>query len=530
MTKSPTEEQASIYTTAGGTEDNLFIKAYAGTGKTTTLEGISKVLPPRQPMLALAFNTSIKTELTNRFPASATVKTLNGLGHGAWSKVIDKRLEIVDFKMSKIIKQLAKDQDWNLNLEEQNDVRDLVGAAMQAGLVPDRYPHKSLIPDTDVNWEALAESKLISSTEAMRKFAREALIANIAAGFAGQISFDDQIYLSAMLGGQFPRHTLVLVDEAQDLSPLNHIQIRRVAAGRLIICGDPLQAIYAFRGADANSMTKLKGIKQTWEEKALTLTFRCPKVVVARQQQHAPGFRAYDSNAEGVFHATPPEATPHEKGDAPTWSWPDIAALASAMPDHHAQCRSPIAILCRNNAPLLTIAFRLIRDRVGVTMLGRDIGQGLISLSKKLIPLDAEPLDKCLGLVNEWLTTEKSKALAEGREEKIASIEDRGQCLLAVLRSDGIRDAGDMRNAIQALFAPKAAKVTLSSIHKAKGLEWPLVLHLDPWRIPSKQAKRAADAGQPAALQQEFNLRYVLETRCQHTLVQGNLLDHEGGE
>jgi len=529
LTLSPTPEQEAIYTTAATTDDNMIVTAYAGTGKTTTLEGVAKVLPPRLPMLALAFNTSIKAELENRFPKSATVKTLNGLGHSAWIKAIDRRLEIVDYKLSKIIKQLAKEEGWQLLPEDQDTIRDLVTAAMHAGLVPSHYPHRSLVVDCDETWEAIADRKLLSTTEALRTFSRLCLIESIKQGFAGLISFDDQVYLSAMLGGQFPRHSLVMVDEAQDLSPLNHIQVRRAAAGRLIICGDPLQAIYAFRGADTDSMGKLRDVRKEWVERPLTLTFRCPKVVVARQATHAPGFRAYEANPQGVFLAGPPMREGHTLSHSPEWNWSGIASLTASLPEGLAQSRSPIAILCRNNAPLLTIAFRLIRERVGVTMLGRDIGIGLIALSKKLLPLDGEPTDNCRSRVREWLATEKSKALAEGKDEKVSGIEDRGQCLLAVLGADGIRDAGDMRNAIQALFACKVSKVTLASVHKSKGLEWPIVVHLDPWRIPSKQAKKAADLGHPAQLQQEMNLKYVLETRCQHTLVQANMDEMEGG-
>ena len=42
-------------------------------------------------------------------------------------------------------------------------------------------------------------------------------------------------------------------------------------------------------------------------------------------------------------------------------------------------------------------------------------------------------------------------------------------------------------------------------------------LHIDPWRVP---AKRAID--NPAALRQELNLKYVIETRAKHTLIEAN--------
>ena len=45
-----------------------------------------------------------------------------------------------------------------------------------------------------------------------------------------------------------------------------------------------------------------------------------------------------------------------------------------------------VAVLCRNNAPLLSMAFKLLRRGIGVKMLGRDIGKGLVPLAKKLFP------------------------------------------------------------------------------------------------------------------------------------------------
>jgi superfamily I DNA/RNA helicase len=54
--------------------------------------------------------------------------------------------------------------------------------------------------------------------------------------------------------------------------------------------------------------------------------------------------------------------------------------------------------------------------------------------------------------------------------------------------------------------------VTLSTIHKAKGLEAERVFILDAWRLPSFYAKL------PHQLEQEYNLLYVAITRAQREL------------
>jgi superfamily I DNA/RNA helicase len=54
--------------------------------------------------------------------------------------------------------------------------------------------------------------------------------------------------------------------------------------------------------------------------------------------------------------------------------------------------------------------------------------------------------------------------------------------------------------------------IQLLSGHKAKGLEWPVVYHLDPHRIPSPWSRDGE------ALEQELNIRYVIETRAKEAL------------
>jgi len=54
--------------------------------------------------------------------------------------------------------------------------------------------------------------------------------------------------------------------------------------------------------------------------------------------------------------------------------------------------------------------------------------------------------------------------------------------------------------------------LTLCTMHKAKGLEWPRVAILQPELIPSPFARREHQ------LRQEYNLRYVGETRFQQEL------------
>jgi superfamily I DNA/RNA helicase len=112
----------------------------------------------------------------------------------------------------------------------------------------------------------------------------------IAASYDGQIDFNDQIYMPALFGGTFPRFPLVLVDESQDLSPLNHAMLRKLVTQRVICVGDPFQSIYGFRGAVHSGMDRLAEHFATRDMK-LSTSFRCPRAVVRHARSRVPDMK-----------------------------------------------------------------------------------------------------------------------------------------------------------------------------------------------------------------------------------------------
>ena len=156
------------------------------------------------------------------------------------------------------------------------------------------------------------------------------------------------------------------------------------------------------------------------------------------------------------------------------------------------------------------MAFKLLRKRIACKMQGRDIGKGLIALSKKLMPQDEIPAKQCAELIEKWRAHECDIAYANDHTEKVAGITGRAESLMAVLEEALVENAGELRREITELFARDSGMVTLSTGHRAKGLEWPVVIHLDPWRIPSRHAKKAADAGDPRQMEagEKSKLRY----------------------
>ena len=500
----PTPEQLSIIDATQNQSTPLMISAYAGTAKTTTLQLAAPQIT--QPCLALAFNKKIAEELRPRLPYHFQVKTLNSLGHSAWAPLVPSRLTIDDRKLSKLVTQVAKDQKIHLTTSQWAEVRDLVSAAMLAGISL-RNEGSPLTEDTLDNWRDLFDGSS-SDFSLTYDLARETLHLSVQFAKSGTISFDDQIYMPTIFGGRFPKYPVVMIDEAQDLSPLNHRMLELVTGQRLIAVGDPKQAIYAFRGADSASMANLRKLFPTWLDRPLTTTFRCPRRIVERQQEHAPGFNAASSCIDGLVDFGFSRSSGHDFFETSYWGIDDLRTAAREAGTDQ------ITILCRNNAPLLSFAFKLIRRGVGAFMLGRDIGRGLENLVKKLTPDESQKISHFLTRLESWHDREIHNAIASDQPAKAERIDDQYQCLLATVEGAQPSTVGDLLASLKNLFSRSDGKVLLSSIHRAKGLEWPLVVHLDPQRIPSKQALR-----DPVQMEQEKNLLYVAETRTKNTLL-----------
>jgi hypothetical protein len=505
---SATPEQEAIISAIATTSTHILVEAGAGCAKTTTAKAAARGI--KEGALALAFNKRIAMDLAEAMPSHFHCKTFNGLGHGAWARACGStKLTLDDRKLGKLVSQIAQARRVVLNTDQWDGLRQLVQKAMGAGLVPAASGPEGFTPDTREGWESVADSMgmFADDFDLVWELGREILVENIKLARDGIISFDDQVYCPTMLGGRFTKYPNVIVDEDQDLSDLNIAMLDKSARGRIIALGDKRQAIYAWRGARGDSAQRIRGLRPgaPWAEFPLLTTFRCPQVVVERQQAHLPGFRAAPEAPEGAVYNWLGEAH---------WTWEALRTTGAGS----------IAILCRNNAPIMKMAWALLRRGVGVQIIGRDIGRGLLALVRKIAPDDTTGIGPFLAKLASWEEGEISKARANGKAYLVSGILDRAEALRASACGASPATSGALCQLILELFSRTTGTVTLSSIHRAKGLEWTTVVHLDPWRIPSKFALAEGEE----ALAQEMNLRYVAETRTRETLILANA-DSFGG-
>jgi DNA helicase-2/ATP-dependent DNA helicase PcrA len=488
----PTDEQLAIIAAMRSSPQSLLINALAGAAKTTTLVmGAHKL--PVQPTLSVAFNKKIADEMAKRMPSFITSKTMNALGHAAWGQARAKRLAVDSSKVYDLMQEemgRLPPADKRAYGEVFASIKRAVGLSKNYGYIPKKFRGMGtpLITNEEDLYAVIAPAIDCEPDDFFYFHLDRVLELSIAQAFEGKIDFDDQLYMPTLFGAQFPRYPTVLVDEAQDLSALNHLMLGKLVGARLIAVGDPNQAIYGFRGAHKSSMSLL-GEQFNCLELGLTTSFRCPIAVVERARFRVPQM------------------------NYPSWAKPGKVERLGEWGASHIVDGS--AIICRNNAPIFDLALKLLKQGRTPKILGNDLAAGLLKQMKKLGP-DHLNQDEALGALKAW----ENEALAKAHEARKASIRDRADCIRVFIEQNST--LGAAMTFAQAVFEADG-KVFLMSGHKSKGLEYDTVYHLDPFRIPSKWAREAAAAGDDSQLQQEFNLRYVIETRAKDTLYLADL-------
>jgi DNA helicase-2/ATP-dependent DNA helicase PcrA len=328
----------------------------------------------------------------------------------------------------------------------------------------------------------------------------------------GLIDFDDLLAGCAaaierdpeFAGAQRWRWRHIYVDEFQDLNPLQHRLLLAWLGPSTDLCvvGDPHQAIYGWNGADPGLLEDLPRRWPSTEVLHLDANHRCTEEVVrAAAAVLGPG----GSRLRGAGRRGPQPDVQRFASDRA-----EAAGITAAAVGAHREGRSwsDMAILTRTNAQLVVIQGALLAAGVPVWSAAR---AGLLedpSVAKRLESLRAradQPLRVAIADLREMEGGEPG--LEDGHQlhvlielaralelvEPGASI---GSWLSWLPAAVGDRSSGSARNAI-----------TLSSFHRAKGLEWEWVwlAGLEEGLVPMTRGSSEAE---------ERQLLYVALTRA----------------
>lgn len=490
----PSTYQEAIFSFVETGSGSAVVDAVAGSGKTTTVFHSLIRVPKGQTAIVLAFNTDIVKSFQDRLDAMAGMircdaKTMTF--HSAAFRALGEftapyRLHVEGRKILNLCRLRMTSRDFNLY---SSFVAKLISLAKAEGV-------GSLLPNIPDTWKAIYEHHDIQIEEGMdldNAIERAMKLLQESTHIAktqNLVDFDDQLYLVGLWDVPTPRYDWVFIDEAQDTNRVRRDLATRLLApgGRLVAVGDPRQAIYGFTGASHDAIEQ---IQEAFGAQTLPLSvnYRCSLAVIEKAKTLVP-------------HIEPRPNAPQGKVE-----WCTEVELANLL-------TAEDAILCRNNAPLLPLAYDLISHGVPCQVLGRDIGKGLVTLIKHLKGISLPDLIQRLRV---YKAKETARFAALDQPDKADRVTDQVDCILAVVAhlDHDNQSVWGLVQTIEEMFASDDVKVgllTLSTVHKAKGKEWRRVAILRPDLMPAKWAKLDWQRVQ------EENLKYVAWTRAKEEL------------
>lgn len=306
-----------------------------------------------------------------------------------------------------------------------------------------------------------------------------------------EIDFDDMIYLPARYGYK-TSFDVMLIDEAQDLSHGKLQLVLNQDCQTYIFIGDPNQAIYGFAGADTQSFASIQESIEDVTTLPLSYTYRCGKAIVEEAKKIVGDAINY--------------GTTNPEGKVVTVNEDDMELIEGDM------------LVSRVNAPLMAIAWRLVKERKNVKVVGRDIGKGLIKLINKVRGKGKNKIETITELslaIEAWRRKEIDKLTAKMSDTDMQQIiiNDQADCIVQI--ADECETIEEMTTFIDGLFDDSDVKkcIRLSSIHRSKGLESSRVFFYNPSNVPHPMAKTEESKIQ------EMNLKFVAITRAINELI-----------
>lgn len=296
----PSEEQSQIFSHIGApSPSNLLVSACPGSGKTTTImqsfqhvPRASGFVPTR--IIYLVFNKRNADEAKDkvaRMGVSVEVSTFHSLGMRALkdSGACPRNVKVDSRKVPRLV--------WNAMARENPDIQGVIKLVSLLKSCSGREADDDRLAD-------LSGFHEIDFAEPQKAFITAMKVLEKSTQDVSTIDFDDMLYLPVVLNIPFAPADWVFTDECQDTNEVqseilfrlarkeySHTQGKtfsfehRTNPTKFVFVGDPHQAIYGFRGASSDAMTKLK-TRFACHELPLSVSFRCPKAVVKEAQRY----------------------------------------------------------------------------------------------------------------------------------------------------------------------------------------------------------------------------------------------------
>jgi len=472
----PTKEQQQIVASEVGKQDLLVLNAYAGTGKTTTLEFYARAWPAKR-FLYLCFNSDAAQRAKKRFPKNTECRTTHSLAF--------QQRGFVYQRLGKLGQPRPLDLMRRFHLN----------APYLAVFVLETLQNYLYSTDTQILSRHLPQYNFHPQVESLvLKCAQELWELMQSEADNMPMSHDGYLKLWALDRPELIGYDVILLDEAQDTNPVvlqvlleQHLHAR---AG-LILVGDTHQSIYGWRKA-VNAMQIALGDASF--QLSLTESFRFGPVIAL--------------NASRVLNQ---------------WKH-DPVCLNGRGPND--RLTASTVIIGRTNAGVLGRA-------IPAALKGLKLHFAATNPHTDWDPYEPYNLQFALDVYSLWcgdaenVKTPYMRGFATFEEvlEHVAGDPDgRGIDLELKKQVDLVSTYGnELPSAIQKLReqagSPEEADASFSTAHRSKGGEWREVQMLDDFwdltKIPEAQLKQLLSDPE---FQEEVNLLYVAMTRASHAI------------
>jgi superfamily I DNA/RNA helicase len=441
---------------------NLIINARAGCGKTTVLLECLNLIPKNISVCFVAFNKTIVEEIKSRVPENVDCMTMHSYGYSLLKKRYGQlKVKLDESKIDNLILQemQRKELDSLLLRERLKKLINLSKCFNVTKIEEMCDIRDSYEIQLDDSQTSLAYCILLESNK-----------------HKDIIDYADMVYLPNIIPNMnFNTYDVVFLDECQDLNKSQIDMAKKMIKyrGRLIMAGDPYQAINAFAGSDYRSFERLKNIENTIEL-PLTISYRCSKNIIKKANEIVWDIFANSESKDGVVREGNIDEI--KEGD-----W----------------------VLCRNSAPLIELYAELLKKGLSVSLHGVDYDKEILEMC---YGSQEKTLSNFLMKLRNELEQVTNKDSDEYKEfkEKIDIIDYISQDCFTF---------DELKNKITKMFKKSNNSVVLSTVHKSKGFENNRVFILRPDLLPLDKGDKYWENVQ------EKNLEYVAYTRAINELV-----------